>query len=75
MYRFTSLGADEEKPKVSKSSVDFDEHGIIKDHSALIRYCPRAEPQNLELCDQIQNLACITDMVVADLVDDPSGGS
>ena len=75
MYRFTSLGADEEKPKVSKSTDDFDEHGIIKDHSALVRYCPRAEPRNLELCDQIQNLACITDMVVADLVDDPSGGS
>lgn len=75
MYRFTSLGVDEESPCASNSTVAFDEDGIITDHSALVRFCPRVAHRNLEVCDQIQNLACITDMVVADLVGDPSGGS
>jgi len=71
MYRFTSL--DEEKPKLSNSTIGFDEDDIIHNHGALVKFCPRAEHLNLEVCDQIQNLACITDMLVADLIGDRSG--
>ena len=51
MYRFTSLGADDEAPIVSNSTMVFDELEIIKDHSKLTRFCPRSETQNLEITD------------------------
>ena len=51
MYRFTSLGADDEHPIISNSTNDFDEIQILKDHSKLSRFCPRSENQNLEITD------------------------
>jgi splicing factor 3B subunit 3 len=70
MYRFTSLGADDENPIVSNSTQEFDEEMIIKDHSKLTRFCPRMEHKNLEVTDQMQNLACINDMLIKDLTGD-----
>jgi len=67
IYRFTSLGGESELG-ISNSSKGFEEAKIINDHSQLVKFCPRADHQNLEICDELQNLACITDMVVEDLV-------
>jgi len=67
MFRFTSLGNDSDVG-VSNSTQVFDETKIVSDHLALVKFCPRGEHVNLELCDQMQNLACITDMLVEDLV-------
>ena len=53
MYRFTSLGADDENPIVSNSTQVFNELEIMRDHSKLTRFCPRSENQNLEVTDQM----------------------
>lgn len=68
MFRFTSLGGEQNNQSVSNSTQLFDEEKIIKDHTDLVKFCPQAEHSNLEVCDQIQNLACINNMVVEDLV-------
>jgi len=69
MFSFTSLGEDEE-PIISNSTMDFDEDTVANDHKELIKFCPRTEYQNLEVTDSMQNLACINDLVVKDLIKD-----
>lgn len=46
----------------------FSEDSIVTDHKELVRFCPKAEHVNLEECDELQNLSCITDMIAADLI-------
>ena len=70
MLSFTSLG-EEDEPIISNSTLDFDEDTVANDHKDLIKFCPRPEYQNLEETDSMQNLACINDMIVQDLVRDP----
>lgn len=65
MYRFTSLGTDEEKPIQSNSTIQFKENDPT--FEGLIKFCPREELSNLEVCDTIQNLGSINDMLVKDL--------
>jgi hypothetical protein len=47
MYRLTDLGGDEQKPILSNSTQTFDEEKIVRDHKALVRFCPRADNLNL----------------------------
>lgn len=68
MYRLTSLGSEDEKAIVSNSTMPFDENDVAHDHKRLVRFCPSAALQNMEVCDQMQNLACINDMIVDDLL-------
>jgi hypothetical protein len=64
IYRFNSLGDDEDIP-TAKMNMPFDDG---KDHSKLVRFCPKKENLNLTKCDEIANLASINDMVAADLI-------
>jgi splicing factor 3B subunit 3 len=52
MYRFTSLGGDQDAG-ISNSSKSFEEAKVVNDHSELVRFCPRADYQNLEVCDEL----------------------
>jgi len=63
IYLFKSTGDDEENPTVciSQQTPDFE-----KDASLVPQFNPR-EPINLELRDELQNLAPINDMKVEDL--------
>lgn len=43
MYSFTSLGDGDENPIISNSTMEFDEDKVDKDHSSLLKFCPRPE--------------------------------
>lgn len=58
MYQFKSIGDDEENPKQQYSTEPKDK---------LVMFNPR-ELTNLELVDELQNLASINDMKIDDLV-------
>ena len=75
MYRLTSLGSDDENAIASNSTVRFEENEVARNHKDLVRFCPSAELQNMEVCDQMQNLACINDMVVENLLGSSSQSS
>jgi len=64
IYLFKSDGEDDPKPILaySQNTEKYD-----KNPQLIPKYNPRAEPQNLELRDQIENYAPINDMKVDDL--------
>ena len=53
MYRLTSLGSDDEKAIASDSTMPFDESDVAHNHKQLVRFCPVAGLQNMEVCDQM----------------------
>lgn len=67
IYRFLSLGTDVSKRFSSDSLKAFDESTVAVDHSALVKFCPSSQLQNLEVCDSLPNLASINDMLISDL--------
>ena len=68
IYRFTSLGQDGENQVSSSSFHKFKEASLLQHFEALERFMPQMEHQHLEVCDVMQNLACITDIMVEDLL-------
>lgn len=53
MYRLTSLGSEDEKAIVSNSTMPFDENDVARNHKQLVKFCPSAALQNMEVCDQM----------------------
>mmetsp|Transcript_6909 Transcript_6909/g.5151 ORF Transcript_6909/g.5151 Transcript_6909/m.5151 type:complete len:85 (+) Transcript_6909:295-549(+) len=64
IYRFSSLGDDEPNPVICHSAP-------VLPHSQAPFFNPRVA-QNLQVADELQNLASINDMKVQNLTGEPS---